>query len=187
MTNKNKKRFERYSPFISFFVISIISFISCFYFNWYISGAKFTIWLTISLALSAIYLGFVGTAIGEVISIIGSKLMKKLYEFNGDVDLMKYIRDSAIASVVLFSTSTIFSFYPVESTEGLPIIIFSLWIGIFISSFLYAGRIIYYLFTMLRIVTKQDKADFSNKENTVTVKSNSISKAPTRKNPFTGA
>ena len=183
-SNSQLKFIERYAPYYSFFITLIIVFTICNTINWYISKTDFSTWLNISLALAAIYLGFVSAAIGEVISIIDSNLMTKLYEFDADVDLIKYIKHSALSSVALFVFSSIFSFYPCEGIEGIPILMFSFWASIFVSSFLYAGRIIYYLFTILAVINKQKKNDFLSSKKHKVIKSENISKKPIMDNPF---
>ena len=178
------KFIERYAPCFSFFISFTVAYALCIIINWYISKTDFSTWLNISLALSAIYLGFVSAAISEVISIIDSNLMARLYEFNADTDLIKYIKSSALSSVALFVFSSISSFYPCTEQEGIPILIFAFWTGIFVSSFLYAGRIIYYLFTILTVINKQKKNDFLSSQNHKVIKTENISGKPVMDNPF---
>lgn len=74
-------------------------------------------WMNISLALSAIYLSFVGVAIGVIISIVNTTLMKTLQKYNAEKDLVQYIKVSAIMSVVLFVVSAIFLFINYEENK----------------------------------------------------------------------
>jgi hypothetical protein len=82
-----RKSIERNAAIISssamFFLLIIIQKFT----NYSIEYDKFQILLNISMALSGIYLGFTGTVIGAFISILGSKLMEQLYQFNADKDL----------------------------------------------------------------------------------------------------
>lgn len=184
LNDRNKNYIERYTPPVSFFIVTITTGIVCYNINWYITASDFSTLLNISLALSAIYLGFTGTAIGELISISGSFLMDKLYEYNRDEILIKYVKHSAYSSVTLFLLCTISAFYPAKGLEGIPILLFSIWLGIFISTFCYAYRVIYYLFVILNIVNKQGRYDFKRKKNHITIAPEKISGTPVRPNPF---
>lgn len=175
---------ERYTPILSFFIITPLTGLICHSLDWYIAASDFLILLNISLTLSAIYLGFTGTAIGELISIIGSTLMDKLYEFNRDQVLIKYVKDSAISSVVLFILCICMIFYPAKDNEGIPVLLFSLWLGCFMSTFFYACRIIYYLFLILEIINEKGRADYNKKNNRTIVVPQNISSKPVRENPF---
>ena len=184
LNDRNKNYIERYTPPVSFFIVTITTGIVCYNINWYIIASDFATLLNISLALSAIYLSFTGTAIGELISISGSFLMDKLYEYNRDEILMKYVKHSAYSSVTLFLLCTISAFYPAKGLEGIPILLFSIWLGIFISTFCYAYRVIYFLFIILNVVNAQEKNDFNKKNKHTTIALEKISRKPIRENLF---
>lgn len=178
-----RKSIERNAAIISssamFFLLIIIQKFT----NYSIEYDKFQILLNISMALSGIYLGFTGTVIGAFISILGSKLMEQLYQFNADKDLIKYINTSVCMSIILFCISIPMLFFSYESFLQRYMLCVSIWWIIFIAAFVAAFRIVYYLGVILITLNKYNKKKYIYEHKRSSIDPNDVSNHPTYKSP----
>jgi len=121
---------------------------------------KFPDLLNVSLTLSGIALGFLGTMISAVLAVTNSKVMKFIYSQNADRLLMCYIRDTAVINlmVLLFSIILLITFSAIQSNWLIYI-----WLFAFSSSFFCSFRIIHLLFVLLEAVNNENRSN-SNKK-----------------------
>lgn len=117
---------------------------------------RFSDFLNISLTLSGIALGFLGTMISAILSVTNSKVMRYLYLQNADEVLMRYIREAAIINLIILGLS-IFLLVSSESYRtGWPIY---LWLYFFSGSLLCSFRIVHLLFNLLEAVNKENRSN----------------------------
>lgn len=115
---------------------------------------RFSDFLNISLTLSGIALGFLGTMISAILSVTSSKVMRFLYARNADEILMRYIREAAIVNLVILGLSIVLLVSSENYRKGWPIYI---WLYFFSSSLLCSFRIVQLLFNLLEAVNKENR------------------------------
>lgn len=115
---------------------------------------KFSDFLNISLTLSGIALGFLGTMISAILSVTNSKVMRYLYTKNADEILMRYIREAAIINMVILGLSIVLLVSSENYRSGLPVY---LWLYCFSSSLLCSFRIVHLLFNLLESVNAENR------------------------------
>lgn len=157
----NNKNIEKLYPYvISLLILALFHFLYKLYQDNLIIQ-RFSDLLNISLTLSGISLGFIGTMIGAILSITNSKVMSIIYSENADIDLMNYIREAAIVNllVLFFSIVLLLTAKPNEN----PSFLIYPWFFVFVCSFLCSFRIIHLLFSLLDAVNKEHRAKHNNK------------------------
>ena len=117
--------------------------------------------LNMSLAISGISLGFIGTMIGVVLSIMDTNIMCQIYKHNADKILIRYIAEAAILNLILFAISTVFLLW---ADEGAPDLIFSsVWLLVFVMAVLCSFRIIHLLFKIMCVINRIEYKKFMEK------------------------
>ena len=153
----DNRKSERYYPFVLPLLAVIIYHAYAMQTPDNLIVQKFPDWLNISITLSGIALGFLGTMIGAVLSITSSTVMDFIYSQKVDHLLMQYIRGAAVINllVLLFSIALLVT----SSTPIVPPIwLLYPWLYFFCSSFLCSYRIIHLLFMLLGAVNNENRA-----------------------------
>jgi len=178
-----KKWYEQTYPYIGALSGTAIYYS---YVYWHIDleikGEQFTSLLNMSIALSAISLGFIGTVIGAFLAITNSTIMEKIYKNKADEDFMRYILESLVWGGLLFVGSTGFLLVPLEKNVSVPLIWIVFWLFIFMTSTLCSYRIVQILFVLLYTVNKETKYKFMSKSIPVKKHKSSQFKKPEYKN-----
>lgn len=153
----NRRTFEQCYPFI----LPLLLLTFYYYYaaetssNWIIQ--KLPDLMNVSLTLSSISLGFLGTMIGAVLSISNSTVMRLIYTQNADKLLMQYIRHAAGINLFVLLISIILLISLSATTTRLNTVLLYLWLYTFSSSFLCSYRIIHLLFSLLEAVNEENR------------------------------
>ena len=180
-----KKWCERTYPYIVALSITAIYSYVYQYVGFDIKAEQFAGLLNMSIALSGISLGFIGTMIGAFLAITNSAIMEKIYKNKADEDFMRYILESFGWGVVLFVGSTGLLLAPLDKNATVPLGWIVIWLFIFMVSTLCSYRIVQMLFVLLYTVNKENKHNLMPAAITIKKHKSSQFKKPEYKdNPY---
>ena len=144
---------EKFFPWtISVLTCFIYLVIAMWFQNLIFDKKSFSDLLNISLVLSSISLGFLGTMIGTILSITSTRAMAYIYKENADTLLISYMKQSAFTNLLILGFSIILLLTNIDS-----IFIIGIWLFLFTSGLLCSYRIIHLLFKLLESVNSENK------------------------------
>ncbi len=158
-----ERSFEKYYPFITPIIILALYYLYAKETPDNLIIRKLPEWLNISLTLSGISLGFIGTMIGAILSVVNSKIMRLIYSQNADHLLMSYIRAAALANLVVLLLSIVLLVTSNPPSVTPPWWFIYPWLFSFCCSLLCSYRIIQLLFSLLVAVNNENRANYQSR------------------------